>query len=307
MANLSGVRKRYARKLRRKAGLRSKGLVRAFSEVPRENFLGPGPWQLLIPGARKIGYVRTPDAHPRHLYDDVLVGILPQRYLNNGHPSSLASWLDWLSPKPGQHAVHVGCGTGYYTAIIAHAVSPRGRVTAIEIDDELAPRASANLSHLKHVNVVHGDGFAAELDPADLIFVNAGATRPSGKWLDALAIEARLLFPLITTHLVQLKSGFFRNRGGQPSRRPGNYRGRMVGMMIGVRKLATGYAAAGVSSVGIFPCITAIDREEDGAVAQALATRTFDEIRSLRRDPHQADSSCRVHGREVCVSTSAPR
>ncbi len=96
MPNLSGAPRRYARKIRREAGMRSKRLVRAFAEVPREKFLGPGPWQLLIPNYRKTGYVGTPNAHPRHLYDDVLVGILPQRFLNNGHPASLASWLDWL-------------------------------------------------------------------------------------------------------------------------------------------------------------------------------------------------------------------
>jgi protein-L-isoaspartate(D-aspartate) O-methyltransferase len=278
--------------------------VRAFAEVPREKFLGPGPWQLLIPDYRKLGYVRTPDAHPRHLYGDVLVGILPQRFLNNGHPTSLASWLDWLDPKPGEHAVHIGCGTGYYTAIIAHAVSPGGRVTAVEIDDELAPRATENLAHLKKVNVIHGDGFAVDLEPADVIFVNAGATRPSAKWLDATSPGSRLLFPLITTHLVQPRS-VFNHRGGKPKRIAGTFKGRMIGMMIGVTRVANGYAACGVSSVGIFPCVTAIDREEDRAVASALATRTFEEIKSLRRDSHEADPTCWLHGREICLSTRA--
>jgi protein-L-isoaspartate(D-aspartate) O-methyltransferase len=282
MANLSGARKRYARKLRRKAGIRSKRLLRAFAEIPRENFLGSGPWQLLIPGDRKTGYVTTPDAHPRHLYDDVLVGIIPQRYLNNGHPGSLASWLDWLDPKPGEHAVHIGCGTGYYTAILAHAVAPGGHVTAVEIDDELAPRATQNLAPFKMVKVVHGDGFAFDVEPADVIFVNAGATRPSAKWLDALSPGGRLLFPLISTHLIQLKS-VFQHREGKPRPRAAVFKGRMVGMMIGVRRIGAGYAACGVSSVGIFPCVTAIDRDEDREVAEALATRTFDEIKSLRR------------------------
>lgn len=305
MEKLSGARKRYARKLKRKAGIRSKRLLRAFAKVPRENFLGPGPWKLLIPGYRKIGYVSSADAHPRHLYDDILVGILPERFLNNGHPGSLASWLDWLDPKPGEHAVHIGCGTGYYTAIIAHAVSPGGRVTAIEIDDELAPRAIHNLANLKTVNVVHGDGFGIDLESADVIFVNAGATRPSPKWLDALSPKGRLLFPLITTKLIQLRG--FSNREGKPKRSRWTFNGRMVGMMIGVTRIGTGYAACGVSSVGIFPCVTAIDRDEDAEVARVLASRDFEEIKSLRRDQHQRDSTCWLHGREVCISSSEPR
>lgn len=306
MAKVSGARKRYARKLRRKAGIRSKRLVRAFAEVPREKFLGPGPWKLLIPDYRKTGYVISADAHPRHLYDDVLVGIIPERFLNNGQPSGLASWLDWLDPRPGTHAVHIGCGTGYYTAILAHAVSPGGRVTAVEIDDELAQRAVRNLAHLKTVKVVHGDGFALDLEPADVIFVNAGATRPSAKWLDAMSPGGRLLFPLITTHLVRLKS-VFKHREGKPQPCAWTFKGRMIGMMIGVRRLGTGYAACGVSSVGIFPCVTAIERDEDGAVARVLESRSWEEIKSLRRDQHQPDPTCWLHGREVCLSTCEPR
>lgn len=286
--------------------MRSKRLVRAFAEVPREKFLGPGPWKLLIPGYRKIGYVTTADAHPRHLYDDVLVGIIAERLLNNGMPSGLASWLDWLDPRPGEHAVHIGCGTGYYTAIIAHAVSPGGRVTAVEIDDELAPRAVRNLAHLKTVKVVHGDGFAVDLESADVIFINAGSTRPSSKWLDAMSPNGRLLFPLITTHLVQLKSGGFNKRDGKPKRSHLTFKGRMIGMMIGVRRLETGYAACGVSSVGIFPCVTAIDRDEDREVARVLESRNFEEIKSLRRDHHQPDPTCWLHGREICLSTCEP-
>ncbi|MGO9607948.1 MAG: hypothetical protein ACLQAT_31865 [Candidatus Binataceae bacterium] len=98
MPNLAGARRRYARKLRRKAHLRSRLLVRAFAEVPREHFLGPGPWKILDlrRGARRrirnhrtprtfLDFYRTtPDSRPRHLYDDVLVGIFPERMLNNG-------------------------------------------------------------------------------------------------------------------------------------------------------------------------------------------------------------------------------
>jgi hypothetical protein len=100
--------------------------------------------------------------------------------------------------------------------------------------------------------VVHGDGFAIDLESADVIFVNAGATRPSAKWLDALSPDGRLLFPLITTQLVQLRS-VFQHREGKPKPIGRVFKGRMVGMMIGVRRVAAGYAACGVSSVGIFP------------------------------------------------------
>ena len=50
------------------------------------------------------------------------------------------------APASGEHVVHIGTGTGYYTAILAHLVGPSGWVTGIEYDCELAARAKANLA-----------------------------------------------------------------------------------------------------------------------------------------------------------------
>ena len=121
MPNLKGVRRKYARKLRRKTHLKSRLLVRAVAEVPRENFLGPGPWKIfrtLWKGSpRRLWwrpgrslYVTTPDCDPRRLYHDVLVGIIPERLLNNGMPSGLARWFDALKLKRGDRVMHIGCG-----------------------------------------------------------------------------------------------------------------------------------------------------------------------------------------------------
>ena len=38
------------------------------------------------------------------------------------------------APLPGEHAVRIGAGVGYYTAILAHMVGEGGRVTAIEFE-----------------------------------------------------------------------------------------------------------------------------------------------------------------------------
>lgn len=45
MEDLNVARRRYADLIRQTAGLRSDRLVRALSEVPREDYLGPGPWK----------------------------------------------------------------------------------------------------------------------------------------------------------------------------------------------------------------------------------------------------------------------
>ena len=48
------------------------------------------------------------------------------------------------STRPGDHVVHVGAGSGYYTAMLALLVEPGGRVDAFEVHEGLA-EAERNL------------------------------------------------------------------------------------------------------------------------------------------------------------------
>jgi protein-L-isoaspartate(D-aspartate) O-methyltransferase len=269
--------------------------------------LGPGPWKVLTRRKRGLrwrennfGYRLTPNAHPRHIYDDILVGIFPERLLNNGLPSGLAMWFDNLELKRAERVVHIGCGTGYYSAILAQVVGPGGHVTAVEIDDELAPRAKANLAHLAHVEVVQGDGSAFDFSNADAVFINAGATHVPVRWIDSLPVGARLIFPLISTNATMPM--WFSRSGGQIRTRAVKWHARMAGVMLRVWRREHGYEVTPVSTVGIFPCIGAIDREADAAIARALAAGGFESIKSLRRDNHTADESCWLHANDLCLS-----
>jgi protein-L-isoaspartate(D-aspartate) O-methyltransferase len=87
---------------------------------------------------RPDGYVPTPSADPVYLYVNQVVGLLAERNLNNGEPSLHAMMIASAAPKEGEHAVHIGIGGGYYTAILAELVGETGRVTAIELDAGLA-------------------------------------------------------------------------------------------------------------------------------------------------------------------------
>ncbi len=193
-AELAVIRRAYARRILAAVGVNSAELEDAFATVKREHYLGPGPWQIF----RWSGYQPTPDDDPAPLYDNVLVGIIPERGLNNGQPSGHAMWLAAAAPRPGEHVVHIGAGVGYYTAILAELVGPQGRITAIEHEPQLAARAKANLAHLPNVTVLQGDGATMPFDPADVIYVNAGATRPVDAWLEALKEGGRLVIPLTT-------------------------------------------------------------------------------------------------------------
>lgn len=111
MVELYTIRERFAEDLRYKANLKSRAVIRAFAEVERERFLGPGPWQIY--NAFGSYYWPTPDAEPRHTYHDVRVGIVPDRFLNNGQPSGLAFLIEALELQAGANVVHLGCGTGF--------------------------------------------------------------------------------------------------------------------------------------------------------------------------------------------------
>jgi len=296
LPNLNGARGRYARKIRRKAHLHSKLLVRAFAETPREDYLGRPPWKILT----LKGYRVPRKSHPRYLYDDVMVGILPERLLNNGQPSGLAMWFDALNLKRNERVVHIGCGTGYYTAILANVVGPGGHVRAFEIDAELAPRAARNLAHLRQVEVIQGDGSTLDPGPADAIFVNAGANYPAATWLDAIPVNGRLVFPLISTHKVMHPIvNPWRSR-----HYPHFYSSGMGGLMMLITRETSRLSVRAVSSVGIFPCIGAIELDADKRAAAALARTDYDSLSSLRRDSHPIDDSCWLHGEGFCFSTA---
>ena len=189
MDRLNILRQAYAKRLLAAMELAHDRVEAAFASVPREHYLGPGPWPIL----RASGYVPSPDGDPVYIYDDVLVGLDTKQKINNGQPAYHAKWIAALDPPLGGHAVHIGAGTGYYTAILAHLVGPTGRITAIEYDVALAQRARHNLENLRQVCVIHGDGTSLEFDAADSIYVNAGVTRPPDLWFDRLKENGRLV------------------------------------------------------------------------------------------------------------------
>jgi protein-L-isoaspartate(D-aspartate) O-methyltransferase len=167
-------------------------LISAFATVPRERFVGPGPWRVITAS----GYVQTPSDDLAFLYQDVVVGLAPDRGINNGQPSLHAACIAAANPSNGETVLHIGAGTGYYTAILATMVGDAGQVVAFELDPLLAERATANLAMYSNVILECQSGTEESLPPADVIYVSAGATAPLTTWLDALRPHGRLIFPL---------------------------------------------------------------------------------------------------------------
>jgi protein-L-isoaspartate(D-aspartate) O-methyltransferase len=283
--DLEKQRQFYAEELRAVANIQSEELVHAFAKVPREHFLGPGPWQIVAPSEPGcFSYRTTEDTDPRHLYHNVLVAIDAERHLNNGQPSGLALWFDALELHEGDRVVHVGCGTGYYSAILAEVVGPNGQVIAIDVDPELASRARNNLSYLSHVQVLAGDGGEIELGPSDAIFINAGATHPGQIWLDSLRLGGRLLVPLTVTKESEGSGG---------------------GLVLKVTRQQTGFRARFISQVGIFSCAGGRDPELNQRLKDAFNREDGKTVRSLRRDVHDPTDTCWLHHGGFCLSKLA--
>ena len=163
-------RRFFAEELEAVCRLRTPSLVDAFATVARERFLPPGPWTVLVDVASGSGsgiQTRvTADADPARVYHNIGVAIDPSRQLFNGGPGVVAPWIDALELRAGSRVLHIGCGLGYYAAVMAHIVGPTGRVLALEVDEMLAREAVRNLATLSWVDVRRGDGS----EPLDSMF-----------------------------------------------------------------------------------------------------------------------------------------
>jgi protein-L-isoaspartate(D-aspartate) O-methyltransferase len=272
---LEEVRQRFAEELRRRVMARSEGLVRAFAAVPREHYLGPAPWQI-----RNLPQEPEEADDPAALYANVLVAIDPSRQLNNGEPALHMHLMDALDLQAGEDVVHIGTGTGYYTAILAEVVGPRGRVTGIEIDPDLAARARDNLSHLDHVRVIAGNGAEADFDPADCIYVNAGASHVPALWLEKLRPEGRLLVPLTGSDWIG--GTLLVTRGADPG---------------------ASHPARIVSPIGVFPCQEMRDPDRETRLRDAFKRGYPPPVHCLRRDRHAPEPECWLHADDVCLSS----
>jgi protein-L-isoaspartate(D-aspartate) O-methyltransferase len=234
---LEELRRRYADEIARSGGADHVRVEDAFAAVARERYLTPPPWTIFAPG----GWFKSETSDPAELYQDVLVVLDRERGINNGQPSLHAAWLAALDPKPGETAVHIGAGTGYYTAILAALVAPGGTVHAYEIEPDLAAIARRNLAAVESVTVHAVSGVGAALPASDVVYVNASASAPDVAWLKALKPGGRLIFPWQAS-------------------------GQRGGVTLQVTRTERGYRAAATLEVAFIACIGAMARPTAGDV-----------------------------------------
>jgi protein-L-isoaspartate(D-aspartate) O-methyltransferase len=281
---LARARQYYAAEVCFVTRVGDKRIAAAFATVPRELFLGRGPWRVLGGGGRRYyGYWSTPSDDPRHLYHDVLVALDEPHRVNNGQPSLYAALLSELTLAEGERVAHVGAGTGYYSALLAELVGPTGHVTAYELNREFAAVAREALKPWPQVEVVEANALERTLAPADAILASAGLSFPPVQWLEALKPGGRLLLPLTT------------QEGS----------GKML-LAIRPRRERSSFVANLTIPIGFIDCVGSRDAIAEEKLAEAFARGDPGNVKSLRLDRHVEDESCWLHADGWCLSRREP-
>jgi len=275
-------RRFYAEEIRFVTGGCSEQLVHAFARVPREQFLGAPPWRVPDGVMLQPSRYRSLD-DVRDLYHDVVVALKEEQQLNSAQPSQMARMITALHLAEGMRVLHVGSGSGYYSALMAEVVGPRGQVLAIEIDPELAERAAVSLAGYSNVQVVNGDGADCGYGSVDAVLVNAGITHPHPDWLAGLSAAGVLVAPFLV----------------------GPEEGMREALVLRLARVAERFAAEPVTSLAIYPSTSQRDPAVQAKFRAAIASRSILVLKSARTDPHPETAACLVHTPGFCLSAEA--
>jgi protein-L-isoaspartate(D-aspartate) O-methyltransferase len=281
MLDVAMARGWYAEEVRYAAAVKSQAIVRAFATVPRERFLGPGPW-LICTGSGSEKYWSTEDADPRCVYHNVVIGMLPEKGLNNGQPGLWAHLFDQLDLGLNKRVLHLGCGAGYYSAILAEIVGPLGCVTAVDREVSLVARAIEALAPWPQATALAADAATYLPGLVDIIIASAGATHPLPQWLEVLPPGGQLLLPLTGER-----------QWGQT-------------LLVTRRGNAEVFAARFVGYVGIYEFAGVRDAQSAVRLDAAIRRGDMASVMSLRRDAHAEEESCWLHAADFCLSRLPP-
>lgn len=162
----------------------SKPILRAFSKVPRENFV--------------------PENLKPRAYEDTALPIGFSQTISQ--PYTIATMLELLEPKKSQKILEVGSGCGYVLALLSELVTDSGKIFGIEIINELAERAKRNLRNYKNVKVFSKNGADGleEHAPFDRILISAALEEIPDKLIQQLKEDGILVAPVGGKHLQSL-------------------------------------------------------------------------------------------------------
>jgi methyltransferase of FxLD system len=175
------LRRGLVRALRDNGSIQSEQVAEAFATVLRHVFVPDKPAKA----------VYTDQAFPTLGEDGMPV-------TSSSQPSIMAIMLEQLDVKPGHRVLEIGAGTGYNAALLSHLAGPRGRVTAIDINDDVAKGARRQLRAAgARVRVITGEGGLGYPDgaPYDRIIATASCWQVPDAWVEQLVDGGLLVMP----------------------------------------------------------------------------------------------------------------
>lgn len=130
-------------------------------------------------------------------------------------PSLVLEMTRILEPELDSRVLEIGTGSGYQTALLARFSKT---VYTIERIAELSETAQKRLATLGYTNIVYkiGDGSEGwkESAPFDRIMVTAAAEKIPNELLEQLAIGGKMMIPVGSSELQELKL-VFKDANGQ--------------------------------------------------------------------------------------------
>lgn len=175
MADVKEQREWMVERQLRRRGIDSSTLLKAFAQVPREEFV--------------------PENLREFAYEDGPLPIGEGQTISQ--PYTVAVMIDAADVEPGDRVLEVGAGSGYAAAILSRVAE---KVFSIERHALLAQQAQGRLAALgyNNVTIVTGDGSLGlpEEAPFDAILVAAGGLKVPEPLKRQLKIGGRLVVPV---------------------------------------------------------------------------------------------------------------
>lgn len=171
--------------LQKQGALPDSRFIGAFAAVPRHLFL--------------------PGFPPEVVYQDEAIAVKIDddgRVLSSSsQPSMIAAQLNQLDLSYGDNVLEIGAGTGYAAALMQQLVGENGRVTTLELDQDLVKLARANLQRMalgSKINVVQTDGAMGYAPRAayDRVIASVGMWDVPDTLVHQLKIDGVIVVPL---------------------------------------------------------------------------------------------------------------